>query len=286
VAEADPSEPILIIVRKPNKPNQDMEKEIRIAVEQRFARKDRPPPPYHFLTWGRHLAVNDYANFKHVIVVGLLRYTASQAEAMARASGGLAPDEQLSETSVDRFHRSEIAHHLFQGVGRGAVRKAVGGDVPDGCRLDIVFGTKGNGASVSVDQAVLRMAFPEARVVDWHPLPVKLSANEIALVEELQKSAKGPSGIQVALKDLAASVGIAPNNIWLALKRPHVEAELAHRGIVLDRRKGRPMLVSLITAHHSARAVHRRRTRHSRKQLTLDNASGSKTPNAKSRALG
>ncbi|CDX62378.1 hypothetical protein MPL1032_60032 [Mesorhizobium plurifarium] len=139
VAQADPADPILIIVRKPAKPYQNMEQEIREAVEKRFVNENHKPPALEFLTWGRHLAVNDYAHVKHVIVVGLLRYTASQAEAMARASGGLKPTQHLTEPEIDAFHRSEIAHHLFQAAGRGAIRKAVDGDVPIGCRLDVIF---------------------------------------------------------------------------------------------------------------------------------------------------
>ncbi|MEI9403546.1 hypothetical protein [Mesorhizobium argentiipisi] len=244
VAEADPAAPILIVVRKPAKPYQNMEQAIRKAVEKRFDNENRKPPALEFLTWGRHLAVNDYSHVKHVIVAGLLRYTSSQAEAMARASGGLSPTQHLTELEIDAFHRSEIAHHLFQAAGRGAIRKAVDGDVPIGCRLDVIFATKGNGASVSVDEDILQKAFPGAQIVDWRPLPVELSINEAALVRILRNIAeKRPQGKGVKIKELAVAVGIAPVNVWQALERPHVKAALTREGILLDRRQGRPMSV-------------------------------------------
>ncbi|WP_198032226.1 DEAD/DEAH box helicase family protein [Mesorhizobium sp. LNHC252B00] len=251
VAEADPNQPILIIVRKPSKPYQNMENEIRSAVAQRFVGEKRAPPELHFLTWGRHVATNAYANVRHVIVVGLFQYPTSVAAAMARGSAGLGPGEYLSEIAIDDFHKSEIAHHVFQAVGRGAVRKAIGGDVPEGCRLDVVFSTRGNGASVPIGRDILRKAFPKAQILDWHPLPIVLSSNELALVKELRKIAASPLGGKAPYKELARAVGIAAVNIWKTLERPHVRLELAKAGIAISQRQGRPMWVSRIAQPHA-----------------------------------
>jgi hypothetical protein len=239
VAEATPDEPILIIVRLSEKPSADMAKEIRGAVERRMAVEGRQAPELRFLTWGRHLATNDYANVKHVIVVGLLQYSATQAEAMARGSAGLEDKEALSDNAIDTFHKGEIAHHVFQGVGRGAVRKAIDGDVPPGCKLDIIFPTKGNGASVSVGRDILQKAFPGAKIAGWDPVPSPLSGNETKLVRELARiAASSPEGGFATMKQLADIVGIVPVNIWQTLERPHVIAELARRGIGQERRQG------------------------------------------------
>ena len=40
---------------------------------------------------------------------------------------------------------SEIANEIFQAAGRGAVRRSVNGDVPDGCNLWIVYSSLGPG---------------------------------------------------------------------------------------------------------------------------------------------
>lgn len=244
VAEADPGEPILIIVRKHTKPYQAMEEEIREAVQRRMAVEGRKAPELYFLTWGRHLATNDFANIKHVIVVGLLQYSSAQAEAMARAAGALRAEVNMSEKTVDTFHKGEIAHHIFQGVGRGAVRKSVNGDVPNGCQLDIIFSTKGNGASVSVGRDILRKAFPGARIVDWNPIPKALTANEKTVVAQLVRIAEAaPEGGRTSYGQLAEIVGITTVNIWHTLKRPQVRAELSRLGVTLEIQKGKLMRV-------------------------------------------
>ncbi|CDX62379.1 hypothetical protein MPL1032_60033 [Mesorhizobium plurifarium] len=90
----------------------------------------------------------------------------------------------------------------------------------------------------------MQKAFPGARIVDWHPLPIGLSTNEAALIRYLRSIAeKRPEGSSAKIKELAAAVGIAPVNIWQTLERPHIKAELAREGILLDRRQGRPMSV-------------------------------------------
>jgi hypothetical protein len=203
----------------------------------------RTPPPRHYRTWGRHLAVNDYAADKHLVVVGLLQYSAAQAEAMAMGAAGLEPDEfSLSKEDVEQFHLGEIAHHLFQAVGRGAIRKAKDGDVPEGCTLDIIFSTKGN-ASQSVPPDILTMTFPGARILAWNPVPPPLRASQKKLVEALAERAK-PDGTPITLRELADASGLSEiGTVSKNLTKSRVQAEVRQRGIRLEPRPGKPMLV-------------------------------------------
>lgn len=60
----------------------------------------------------------------------------------------------------------------MQAVGRSAVRKTVGGDVPTDCHLWIGFSSKGR---MGVPRTLLKMTFPGATILDWDPLPPQLS---------------------------------------------------------------------------------------------------------------
>jgi hypothetical protein len=236
-------EPVLSITRLHQKPYQNMQKAIEVQVQRREAVERRAAPKRHYRTWGRHLAVNDYAEDKHLVVVGLLQYSAAQAEAMALGAAGLEPDDpSFSKADIEEFHLGEIAHHLFQAAGRGAIRKAKDGDVPEGCTLDIVFSDKGN-ASQAVPPEILTTTFPGARIERWNPLPPPLRGSQKKLVEALAKRAT-PNGEAVFLRDLAQAAGVSEiGTISKNLKKPPVEAELTRRSIRFETRPGKPALV-------------------------------------------
>ena len=176
-------------------------------------------------------------------MVGLLQYSAAQAEAMALGAAGLeADDASFSEEEIAKFHLGEIAHHLFQAAGRGAIRKAKDGDVPEGCTLDIIFSSKGNG-SQSVPSDILTMTFPGAQIEAWNPLPPPLRGSQKKLVEALVKQATA-TGEPVFLRDLAQASGVSEiGTVSKNLKKPPVQAELTRRGIRLENRPGKPALV-------------------------------------------
>jgi hypothetical protein len=243
IFEYPPDESVLSITRLHQKPYQDMQKAIEKQVQRREALEGRSVPERHYRTWGRHLAVNDYAEVKHLVVVGLLQYSAAQAEAMALGAAGLdADDASLTKDDIAQFHLGEIAHHLFQAAGRGAIRKAEGGDVPEGCTLDIVFSAKGNG-SQAVTPEILSMTFPGAQIERWDPLPPPLRVGQKKLFQALVERAT-PAGAPVTLSELAAASGYAEiGTVSKNLRKPAVMQELVRRGIRLEPQPGKPMLV-------------------------------------------
>jgi hypothetical protein len=139
INETPSDEQVLIIVRKQDDLSDP-------SLEQSILEKvgrNRERSTLHFLTWGRHTATNELADVKHVIVVGALQYSYAQNEALARAAEGLSVYASVTDDKVDRMRLGEIAHHLFQAVGRGAIRKSFERDCPPGCHLWIAVSSVG-----------------------------------------------------------------------------------------------------------------------------------------------
>ena len=65
-------EKVLFIVRKQEDLSQP---NIALSITARVCEAGHDPTRLHFLTWGKHTATNEYADVKHVIVVGALQYT-------------------------------------------------------------------------------------------------------------------------------------------------------------------------------------------------------------------
>ena len=238
-------EPALCIVRMHKKPYQDMRKAIEKALGRLELTTGKKAPEVHFLTWGRHLAINTFADIKHVILVGIMQYSAMQAEAAARAAAALAPDDNatLSDHDFKQFHLGEVAHHLFQATGRGAFRKCTAeGDVPAGTTLDVIFSTKAN-RHLTVPSGILSHTFPRAHIENWEPLPPTLTTKQQRLVQTLRERAS-EEGIEVTLKELSEAAGISDvSNVGTMLKKRAVKAALARASIMLERRQGKPMIV-------------------------------------------
>ena len=167
-----PNEKVLLVVRKPEKPYADLVAEIR----RKIAAEGGDPGRLEAIAWGWHTASNAYADIKHVIVLGLLQYRPADYEAHWRAAAGTPADVYVGGKKVEALRKGEIAHHLFQAVGRGAVRKAVDGDVPPGCMLWVVFSTFGN---MGMPQQVLRDCFPGATIKKWQPFGAQLRGGKL-----------------------------------------------------------------------------------------------------------
>ena len=163
---------VLLIIRKHEKPYANLVEQIRRKIIAEGGNPDR----LKSITWGWHTASNAFANIKHVIVLGLLQYNNAANEAHWRAAARTPANADVDWTLVEALRQGEIAHHLFQGVGRGAVRKTVNGDVPAGCTLWVVFSTVGN---MAIRPSVLSTCFPGATIRKWKPLGARLIGNKL-----------------------------------------------------------------------------------------------------------
>lgn len=165
------AERLLVIHHLPEKPSTNLALKVREMFDRAGLIADLEAGRVRFLTWGRHMASNEFATCKNVLVVGLLQYNWPLNEAYLRAAGKMAPEAAAAEGEVDQLRLGEVAHHLFQGVGRGAVRRTVHGDVPPGCRLWCVFSGMGR---MRVPRALLEVVFPGAAIHAWEPLGIQL----------------------------------------------------------------------------------------------------------------
>lgn len=161
-------EMVLFIVRKPDKPFQDME--VRITAKVR-AMGIEPAKRIRFTTWGLHTATNQFNAIKHVVEVGVLQAPLSVTEAMLRAAGKMSAVTDLADKQVHCARLGEAAHHIFQAAGRGSVRFMEGDQCPEGCTLWTIFCTKG---PMTIPRALLPHCFPGAKIVDWKPFGLRM----------------------------------------------------------------------------------------------------------------
>lgn len=181
------SEPLLIVYHKEGittdsksgdpKQCQDLKK----AIEEQVTAWGGPSAfaRLKFVPYGRHLANNDHRDIRHVCVVGLLQYSRPQNEAMYRAALGASADKPVSPQELSDFRIGEVKHHLFQAVGRGAVRQAKGDDCPEGCHLWLIHSTTIKTQWHTPIKALLD-CFPDApKPLKWEPLGVELKGGAL-----------------------------------------------------------------------------------------------------------
>jgi len=166
--QVPPHESMLAIVRKAEKPHQDMETLLGEAILDGGGDPDR----LRCVTWGRHTGTNEFKDCKHLFVDGLLQAPPAHYHALYRGVCIVPPAIPANEALIENLRLSEVEHELLQAVGRGAVRLTVGGDVPRHCHLWIAFSTKG---PMGITPLLLERAFPGATIVDWNPLPPQLT---------------------------------------------------------------------------------------------------------------
>jgi hypothetical protein len=190
--------PVLFIVRKPESRSQNMERLIRAGIKKRGGDKERA----HFLTWGFHSATNEFKDVKNLVVVGALQTPYPHYIALLRGSGRMAVDTPTSVMDVEAVRKSEIAHEIFQAVGRGAVRKAINGDCPEGCNLWIIYSKSGRRP---IPQSLLKLTFPKATVYDWEPSPPPLKGGKLKTDNRPRfvEALKAKGGVWFEVKDFA-----------------------------------------------------------------------------------
>jgi hypothetical protein len=255
--EVPAGEQLLVIHHLPEKPSTDLALKVSGKLKAAGLAAELEAGGVQFLTWGKHMASNQFADCKNVMIVGLLQYNWPMNEAYLRAAGKLDAEEDAGLREVDQLRIGEVAHHLFQAVGRGAVRKTVGGDVPPGCRLWCIFSGVGR---MRVPRLLLGMVFPGATVEAWEPCGVRLrdsrhhTDNREKLVAELVRRLARRGEVVFELGDLAT---FNPETARRLLADERVGAALAARGLELvkgSRKAGRVRRVTY-TLRRSTRSM-------------------------------
>lgn len=174
----------LIVVKKPNKHDK---------INREALIKEGIPDLTNisFTTWGKHTATNEWNEYPHIILAGVIQYKPSDIAAMARGAQGMPPYGDLSEEDYTRNRIGEFKHNVNQAACRGKVRKSESGRCPTGCSLFIVFSThKKHG----IPQQVLSDLFPGADIQEWqsraqreHKHKSKGATSEDNLIEILKR---------------------------------------------------------------------------------------------------
>lgn len=121
-------------------------------------------PRIHFLHWGAHDAINDYANVPNIILAGTLFYRPSHYEALGRLASGY-PSSQgpYSDDKVRQVTIGEHRHLILQALCRGAVRRCIG----DGCPPTRAYIIASQRSGIPKE---LSLIFPGAHIGPWKGL--------------------------------------------------------------------------------------------------------------------
>ena len=145
------------------------------------------------ITWGTHMARNDFADMPNVILAGTLFmppsfYTALTRMAQNRDVGpSLASSEEVEETM-----RGEHAHHCLQAICRGRVRRSMGAQ----CHPMSAYVIASARSGIPQD---LTTIFPGCSVVPWTPSKRNLQGHAKAALDFVRSAAeRGESWIGFA----------------------------------------------------------------------------------------
>src|ERR1700730_17102400 len=108
---------------------------------------------------------------------------------------------------------SRIAGDLNQAIGRGATRKMIDGDVPEGCTVDIVGSSWGPmGFKKPLD--TLEEMFPGAKVEEWYPQAPSTKSNSNMTTADIARELLGDqSEAVVTTGEWAAKAGYSPRTL-------------------------------------------------------------------------
>ena len=199
--ESKPTEPWLVVLHKPDAKVGDVAKAIRRALPADTAANVRT------LTYGQHMATNEYASVPNVILAGTLFmapsfYTALTHLAQDRdTAAGLVSNEEVAKTM-----KGENAHHILQALCRGRVRKSDG----DRCQPMEAWIIASARSGIPNDLAEI---FPGCSVRPWKPTEArkKITGKPLKALE-VAREAVAAGSLWVPYGDLARSVQMDPRN--------------------------------------------------------------------------
>ena len=158
-----PNDNWLVVIHKPGNGVPNIERRLRRALGNDVAQR------VHVISWGQHMARNDYADFPRVILAGTLFTRESHYVALTH----LAQDKPVAPglVAADEIRRTAVGEHsnfVLQALCRGRVRRLQG----DQCfPMDAYV----IAATVSGIPDALPTIFPGCQVLPWKPVTGHLS---------------------------------------------------------------------------------------------------------------
>lgn len=234
-----PDERWLVVVHRPDGRVGDVERTVRELVTAL-------PQNVTFITWGQHMATNDYVDVSNVILAGTLFYRPSYYEALKRlAAGRSARDGVVTKDEIKRVMVGEHAHSVLQALCRCSVRRC-DGEFCHPCDAYVIASVK------SGIPAALPSIFPGCHVVRWRPIERSLRGHVKSAVEMIEEWATSANeGDTLPFKQVSKRIGVArqdfKNNVRL---HPEFIEAISELGVV-EWGKGRYYTTfALVTSDH------------------------------------
>jgi len=190
------------------------------------------------LTWGKHRATNEFADFENIVVFGLLNFPRPTLAALQRIGMGVRPEDGVVASVAD-FRLGEHMHNLLQALCRIRVRKAQDGGCPPASAYLVAHPNSGIGK-------LLSEVFPGiAKVQPWgkpsETMP-SLTPLQGQVLEHLRECALlHPEMFPVRFARVMEKVGVSDGSYLKRAVRlsPEFNAALEEIGIQEDRTRGR-----------------------------------------------
>jgi len=190
-----PSETWLVVTHKPSQRVKNTEAQITAGLPVNVR------PKVSFLTFGAHMATNDYSEVQNVMLAGQFFAPMSHYAAMTHAAQGRSVASGLvSHEEIDATKKGEIADVTLQALARGRCRKSNGSKAQ---AMDAyIIATVQSGIPSSI-----KTIFPNCQVIEWMPFKKELSGNVKLAVDYVRKALKDGQ-VVVSYKEIYGALEI------------------------------------------------------------------------------
>lgn len=83
-------------------------------------------PIWTLRRWGRHKGTDAYRHIQNVILAGLIKYSETDYEMMARYYSAIGNGQHVPKALVKQMRSGELIHHILQALRRSAAREGRG----------------------------------------------------------------------------------------------------------------------------------------------------------------
>jgi hypothetical protein len=169
--------------------------------------KKTPKENVSFISWGQHMATNEYVSVSNIILAGTLFYRTSDYEATKRlAADRPATKGEVSMAEIKDTEIGEHKHAILQALCRGSVRRC-DGEHCHPCEAWVI-------ASVNSGiKEALPDIFPGVQVNTWRPVGWNLKGHVKAAADHVEKWMKTAKvGDTLPFRVIAKAIGVSPTS--------------------------------------------------------------------------
>jgi hypothetical protein len=156
----------------------------------------------HFLSYGNHMATNEYAHVSNVILAGILYYRPSDYESLTRLSYGMGSEEDIDQDDVNTVKVGEATHLVLQAACRGSVRFC---QIDGTCKPCDIYIIAANGTGL---HRAIPDLFPDCTMTDWRPVTRTLTGRTKEVYDYVLNSIA--SGY-ISFAQVRDAIGVAPS---------------------------------------------------------------------------